>query len=142
MTKTRAEALALPQRPLALVTQRTGLPCAQRPIPQRPRCPVTAGPMGRLQLRQTGKNLTAGHCLFGTAEIRTRTSGGVRAGGVNAPRYSIRHSCFSFRGSIRASSKWDLLRSIFGLHLSDLVRLSGLIICNPLADLMPTFEMT
>jgi len=32
----------------------------------------------------------AGHCLFGTAVIRTRMSGTVRAGGVKAPRYSIR----------------------------------------------------
>ncbi|WP_425499889.1 group II intron maturase-specific domain-containing protein [Cerasicoccus maritimus] len=77
------------RRPLALVPKLTGLPSPQRPTPQKPRRPVSAGPLGRLQIRREGQNLIAGHCLFGTAVIRTRMSGGVRAGGVNAPRYSI-----------------------------------------------------
>lgn len=36
--------------------------------------------LGMLQIRRTGESLTSGHCFFGTALIRIRTSGGVEAG--------------------------------------------------------------
>ena len=56
--------------------------------------------LGALQIRRTGESLICGHCFFGTAVIRTRMSGGVGAGGVDAPRYPILYSV-NFTGDLK-----------------------------------------
>ncbi len=61
----------------------------EQPISGKTRSSLAERTLGALQIRRTGESLIFGHCFFGTAVIRTRMSGGVGAGGVNAPRYPI-----------------------------------------------------
>ena len=74
-----------------------------------PRASRSAGAQDLLQIWQSVLIWVAGPCFPGTAVIRTRTSGGVGAGGVNAPRYPIlpRADGLSrpLRGKLEASSR-------------------------------------
>jgi len=83
------EGFTLPQGLLEDVPKQLGQAGLEQHISGESRSPLHEGTLGALQIRRSGKSLIPGHCFFGTAVLRTRTAGGVGAGGVNAPRYPI-----------------------------------------------------